>query len=359
MGVGHDDIEFGPLSDSDFQGISDLITRMDSADANQRLRDKSSTYYRWMYQENPSGRAVVHSARHGGKVVSSFALAPKRVQVNGREMVIGKTMDMFTDPSFQGKGLIKRCTIAVFEEAKKAGIEGWYVTPSRNSYPIFKGKWGYREDIELSYRFKILAYSEVLGVAIKPVTLGRAAGTVIDAAKTVISSRSLRVPDGFEIHEVGRFGSDADALWARVSPGYPVALVRDSTYLNWRYVDNPDEYWMYGLTFRGELVGLVVLTATVRRGVQVGEIMDFVCESTNRKAFRLLVRIALDDFGRRGCALVQAWSIKGTPLDREMKRAGLNLRRAGVRFLFSPGFPDQAVYDPSAWLLTQGDGNDA
>lgn len=359
MSTERDGIEFGPLSDSDFQGISDLITRMDSAEAEQRLRDKSAAYYRWMYQANPAGRAIVHSARHQEKVVSSFAVAPKKVQVEGREMVVGKTMDMFTDPAYQGKGLIKQCTNAVFEEAKAAGIHGWYVTPSPNSYPIFKGKWGYREDLQLVYRSRILDFSRVLPAAVKPALLGRLAGSIVGTATRLLPHSPVRLPDGYEAHELQRFGPEVDALWTKVAGDYRVALVRDSKYLNWRYVDNPDSYRTYGLRLGGELVGLVVLTTTVRRGIDVGEIMDFVCAAADRTTFRLLIRLALDDFRQRGCALAQAWSIQGTRLDRELKRAGLYLHRSGVKFLFSPDFPEQAVYDPDAWLLTQGDGNDS
>ncbi|WP_344812798.1 GNAT family N-acetyltransferase, partial [Microlunatus aurantiacus] len=227
MSVERDGIEFGSLTDSDFQGISDLITRMDSTEADQRLRNKSEVYYRWMYQANPSGRAIVHSGRHQGRVVSSFAVAPKKVQVDGQEMVIGKTMDMFTDPAYQGKGLIKQCTTAVFEGARKAGIRGWYVTPSPNSYPIFKGKWGYREDLQLIYRSRILDYSKVLAAAIKPPLLGRAAGSIVDIATHLVPHQSTRFTNGYEARQLHDFGPEVDVLWTKVRPGYRVALVRD------------------------------------------------------------------------------------------------------------------------------------
>ena len=43
-------------------------------------------------------------------------------------------------------------------------------------------------------------------------------------------------------------------------------------YLNWRYIENPDQYWSLGLAYNGALVGIVVMTTTIRRGVLVGEI---------------------------------------------------------------------------------------
>lgn len=354
-----DGIEFGPLCESDFAGISDLITRMSSVDAGQRLRDKTEAYYRWMYEANPSGRAFVHSARQGKRVVSSFAVAPKFFQIDGREVVLGKTMDMFTDPDYQGRGLVRRCTEAVFKEARESGVEGWYVTPSANSYPIFKEKWGYREDLHLIYRLRILDFSKVLAVTVKPARLGRVAGIVANAvANRIARRRSTHLPKGYKASVIARFGPDVDKLWLSVASGYRVALVRDARYLNWRYVDNPDTYLTYGLTRDEELVGLVVLRTTLRRGVEVGEFMDFLCPVDEPQIRTLLVRIALDEFRSRGCSLAQAWSIKGTRSDHSLKRAGLNLSRSGVKFLVSPDLAYPAVYDPDSWLLTQGDGND-
>jgi GNAT superfamily N-acetyltransferase len=352
------EIEFGHLSEADLAGISDLITRMSSAEGDLRLRDKTPAYYRWMYLANPAGPANVHSARHRGAVVSTFAVAPKIVQIDGRMTLLGKTMDIFTDPAYQGQGLMKRCADAVFREAAASGMDGWYVTPSVNSYPIFAGKWGYREDFRVVYRALILDYSRVLAAAIKPSGLGRAVGAVADAVRRLVPRRPFRLPRGYEVRPMTIFGEEVDQLWNKVADGYRVALVRDADYLNWRYVENPDHYWALGLDHNGTLVGIIVITTTIRRGIRVGEIVDYVCAADDLATFRLLVRVAVADLKERGCALCQAWSIKGTRLDRRLRKAGLVLRRTDVKFLISPGFPDSAIYDPEAWLLTQGDGND-
>lgn len=349
------DYVLGPLQDSDLAGISDLITRMSADGTSLRLRDKSPAYYRWMYLQNPAGPAVVWSVRQGGRVVASFAIAPKRFQVGGRRVLIGKTMDMFTDPAHQGKGLIRRCTAAVFEQARASGMAGWYVTPSVNSYPIFTGKWGYSEDLRVVFRARILRLAPVLGAVAGP---ARLLGAVADGLLGMFGRRRLRIPDGFELEELHGFGAEADRLWEEVAPGYPVAQVRDAAYLNWRYLLNPDEYTCLGLRREGRLAGIVVLAETIRRGVRCGEVVDFVCPAGDDESFRLLIDAAVDHSSRRGHALVQMWSVFGTRLDRRIRRAGLRLRRADIKFLLSPDLSDPRLHDPSAWLLTQGDGND-
>lgn len=352
------EIEFGSLSAQDLEGISELITGMSYAASDQRLRNKTAAYYRWMYLENPAGPAIVHSARHQGRIVASFAIAPKVFQIDGGRRLVGKTMDMFTDPAYQGMGLIKRCTEAVFAQASAAGMAGWYVTPSVNSYPIFAGKWGYREDFSLVFRARILKYAPILAAAIRPAALARFVGQVLDGVRRVVPRSRVRLPVGYELAPMQSFGVDADQLWEKVAPGYRVALVRDSAYLNWRYVANPDDYSIFGLSRAGELVGIVVVAETLRRGVRVGEIVDLVCGVDDVTTLRLLVRAATDHARERGLALVQAWSVPGTPLDQRLRGAGLWWRRTDVKFLLSPGFSDGSIYDGEAWLVTQGDGND-
>lgn len=327
------ELEFGPLRDGDDARISDLIIRMSKREkAGLRLRDKSPAYYRWMYAENPAGDAIVHSARLGERLVASFALAPKTFVIDGERVVVGKTMDMFTDPEWQGRGLMRTCTDAVFEEAGAALIPGWYVTPSVNSYPIFTGRWRYREEFSLIYRLR----------PIVPRLWGR----------------RLRLPPGFTVEEVGRFDDSADELWEEVSRDYRVAQVRDAAYLNWRYVANPDHYALLALRRRGRLVGIAVLGRTLRRGISVGELMEHIHQASDVETLRLLVRVADSWAERWGCRLLQAWSVPDTQLDERLRRAGLFLRRGEVRFLLSPGFPGSAASDPQSWLLTLGDGND-
>lgn len=351
------DFEFERLTEADFEGISSLITNMSEHDG-LRLRDKSPAYYRWMYLENPAGAAVVHSARHDGDIVASFAVAPKRFLVDGREVILGKTMDMFTAPAFQGRGLMRRCAERVFADAAAAGMVGWYVTPSVNSYPIFTGRWGYSESLRVIFRAKVLSYAAVLAAAVRPSGPARMIGRGIDLVGGVGRRGRGRSSTDHDVVTISRFDERADALWEKVSAGHRVAQIRDARYLNWRYVDNPDAYTAFGLERGGELTGIVVLTTTVRRGVRVGEVVDFLCQVDDDQTLRRLMSVAVGWARDNGMAMIQAWSIHGTLLDRRIRHAGLLLRRSEVKFLFSPDLPIHAVHEPEAWLLTQGDGND-
>lgn len=350
------EIEFSMLTTDDVSQISHLIVDMSENGDELRLRDKSADYYRWMYFQNPAGPAFGCVARHRGRVVSSFAVAPKVMQIGNQTVRVGKTMDMFTDPDYQGMGLIKGCADRVFAAARSAGLHGWYVTPSVNSYPIFTGKWGYREDFEIVFRARILNFEAVLDT-LRP-GIGRRLGRSTDRVLASLRNRSPSPAVDADVVELQGFDERMDDLWSRVAPGYGVAIVRDAAYMNWRYVENPDEYVSLGLQSGDRLRGVVVMKETRRKGLRIGEVVDLVCPADDARTLRRLIRLAAAACRSRDCALVESWSIPGTKLDRRIMRAGLPLPRTRVKFLLSPGFADPVIYDKHAWLLTQGDGND-
>jgi len=76
-----------------------------------------------------------------------------------------------------------------------------------------------------------------------------------------------------------RFDSRFDRFWQRIRDDYPIMLVRDATYLNWRYVDAPGvTYERLALeeTTSGEIEGFAVLRTTLRGDRIRGRICDLV-----------------------------------------------------------------------------------
>jgi hypothetical protein len=245
----------------------------------------------------------------------------------------------------------------VFEAARQRGIEIWYVTPSENSYPIFLHKWGYVEKFEVIYLVKILRPGPLVASILKPRILGSIAGAAASALQQISRLRVSVLPD-YEIRTIDRFGDEADELWQRSRKGYRVALVRDSDYMNWRYVDNPDPYKILEFRKKGYLRGILVLKHTIRRSLKVGDIVDYFCPFNDQETRRAMFLHGLDRLRREGCVIGESWVIDKSTMMTEMRQAGLRRERIRIKFLFSPDSPLTEFYDRDAWLLTQGDGND-
>jgi GNAT superfamily N-acetyltransferase len=351
------EISYSFLTREELPLLSELIGGMHNEDEsilNVRTHDKE--YYDWMYFRNPAGPAVVYIGKHNGQIVTSFAVAPKRIQFRGETILCGKCMDMFTHPEYQGLGLNKEVASRVFEDIKGRGFAMVYVCPSHMSYPIFLGKWHYVESFQVNYIVRVLDFAAVLAVTVRPASVGRAAGCAINGARKLLTS--LPPPDSrFELRDERAFGAETDALWKRCS-GYGVALVRDATYLTWRYLQNPDRYEITKVYAQGELRGILVIKFTRRRGLKVGEFVDCVAAPEDAEVRRTMYRHGLRRFVEEGCAFAQNWAIQDSRWEREMNEVGLKWRRRKMALLLSPGASRKEFYDGSAWYLTPGDGND-
>lgn len=351
------EICFCKLNPSDLEQVATLISGMnkDSPDTFY-LRSQTREYYDWMYFKNPAGDAIAYCAKHYDKIVGSFAMVPKKFYVNGENKIVGKTMDMFTDPNYQGLGLMSVLTKKVFSESKNNGIYFWYVTPSDDSYPIFKNKWGYKESIEIFYYMKILKYGEVINTF-----ANKNRNVLIEKVLSIFNLLNYRTKEldlNHDVWKIDIFDDKVDKLWGKVQLDLNIAMVRNSTYLNWRYIDNPDRYDTFGFHSNGDLVGIIVLKETLRRGLRTGEIVDYIYMSKDMKLFNEMIAFAINYFQKIGCSICHTWVINDEEEITLFKNAGIKIRRKQVRYLLCPNAEYRGVYNRKNWLITQGDGND-
>lgn len=352
------EIEIVELGEDDVEDIAMLINEMHPTPQKQLfLRSRSKEYYHWMYFQNPAGRAHIFGARHNGKLVSSFALAPKLFEIGGIEYLCGKTMDMFTHPEYQGMGLMKVLAARVFESAKKSGISMWYVTPSKKSYPIFLKKWKCVESFELNYTIKILSYRQLLEKYIKPQIVGRVIGRIAGAAE-FFKRLPLDEFQNYEITPINDFNNDIEILWQSFRKNYRVIQVRNSIYLNWRYVANPDSYQIFQFKQNGHIGGVIVLKFTTRNSLKIGEIVDYLYLKGDRQIFQTMISWAIKQLRRDKCAVIQSWTIDASLTEREIFNVGLKKKRKKLKMLLSPNVSLTLFYNKEAWFITEGDGND-
>lgn len=352
------EIEYDILDESELEELAEHIQNMHTEPPNWlSLRSHSREYYKWMYFKNPAGKAWVYRARHNGKLIGAFALAPKRIIINNKIIMGGKPMDMFTNPEYQGLGLMSQLTKRVFEASRRDGVNMWYINPNKNSYPIFRNKWGWIENCELIYLAKILKASPVLSSIIKSHLIGSIAGKIIDYMQSFLNIFSPSISE-FEISTINRFDDATDELWQQSHQGSRICLVRDSEYMNWRYVENPDHYAIIKFQRNGKLKGLIILKHTIRRGMKAGEIVDFLYPHGDEQTFNAMLKHSIAKLRQDGCVVAQSWVIEGSKLERTMRRAGLYFKRSRIKFMLSPHAPIEDFYNRDFWLITQGDGND-
>lgn len=162
--------------------------------------------------------------------------------------------------------------------------------------------------------------------------------------------------------EVSRFGPAHDRLWNTVSVDYTCAVVRDSSYLNWKYVDQPGrDYVRLELCQNGHLVGVVVLLVLEPDRVypyRRAFLADVVMPLRDEGLVRAALGIVRETCARHGVDAIECELLNG-PLSKSMKAFGF-LQVAPRRFFLlstagSAGPFERTAASPDNWFVIYGD----
>jgi GNAT superfamily N-acetyltransferase len=193
-------------------------------------------------------------------------------------------------------------------------------------------------------------------VAVRPAAalalfLRRAAGTYV-----------LGSVHGVDVVRDAPLGSDHDALWERVSCDLPVAVVRDASFLEWKYRTQPGQRFItLDVRRGGSLIGFVafVMRPPDRSYKYARAIVtDMVVPPSDASAVRACTRVLHDAARREGADLISI-GLNQPAIQAELSRQGYMTRAHERVMLVAPGADDHPVRrwldQPDAWLLSTSD----
>ena len=189
----------------------------------------SGAEFDWWFSRNPAG-SLMSVARDDGRVVGVAGHSLYRMVLGGEERLASFSVHATTDPVARGRGIFVSLERKHEQEAQERGVAVVLAFASAPTAPLFLGPLGWTEIAKL----RIWA---------RPLPVGGKAGAPVRR---------------FE-HE-----SDAAAEW-------PNHIVRDATYLNWRYLDSPRDYAAYRTGG-----GYAVLGHKRHRGSEIALVADLV-----------------------------------------------------------------------------------
>jgi GNAT superfamily N-acetyltransferase len=300
----------------------------------------------WWFERNPVGTRLISVARDDGRLVGMAAVSFFRMLLAGEERMVAVPVHVATDQEYRGRGVFSALELRNEEEAAAAGAPITITFPNAASHPIFVGRLGWQDlpgrrlwvrQLRASAVPRYLAARPSGGGGLRPRSPGaRPFGPVL-------------------VEPLESFGPAVDDLWHRAAPAYGNHLVRDASFLRWRYVDSPRDYRRFG-AFRGErLEGVAVVGHTVKHGVSSGFLADLVTPRDAHAERVALLRRSVEELAHGTDALIAL-----PPRDRVQRRAFL---RAGflpthkrIRFV-GKVLNEGARLDTraGAWHFTLGD----
>jgi len=237
------------------------------------VRLKASTW-QWQFQNNPSGKAVCFLAEANGEIVGQYVILPTRFSIHGKETQVAFSCDTMIHPRYRRQGMFSALARKLYDFLEtRRGINLVWGFPNDQSLPGFTGKLGWR----------MLPVIPLMVMPIRPLAMmfnalplfnGRFKNPSVSRKMDRDIAFSTEI-QGLHITPIAIFDESFDALWQEHSTLPPVVQVRDSRYLQWRYLSIPEfGYRPFAVMRDGQLLGYLIIRMMALKGQMFGVLVD-------------------------------------------------------------------------------------
>jgi len=257
-------------------------------------KDISASLWRWKYLKNPYPVQIGLAVGEEGEVLVMYGGIPYFANWKGERVTITHLMDIMSHPDWRKSGLFVKTGTAFFD---------LFAGPDRTCfYYGFPGK--YHFDIGKKY----LKYTGLKnGVGFLKAETGTLGMNKMRAWGRI--ERMTGVDEAF------------DDLWKRCRKDYPFAVIRDSAFLRWRFLEHPVreyEIWGYRSCFRRGWQAYAVFAIEG----ETARMVDILAPASMKTTRDFLVRMG-DRFHGRGIKEIETWLPEDHFLARFAASAGL------------------------------------
>ncbi len=328
----------------------------------------------WKYFDNPAGRVYGRRAELDGCPAGFYGNIPLHIKVGDRVVRGAQAVDAMVAPEARRHGVFVRLAQETFRDMDAAGVELDYVFPSPAARAGFVERLGWTT-VGAVPRYTLVLSPSALTPAGKRAGFPRQQYVWLFAAALIRLSR-LRSdparagqPGAPIVREVAGFDARFDRLWDEAAADFPIAVVRDAAYLNWRYAMHPTlRYHILAAEQNGRVMGFAVLSPRDFERSRALALAELLSAPGALDAGMALLAAAAVHARRLGAAQVHCWMLPRYALYRRLLTENGFVHwpwpyvpgalRYSVPFLVRPRPRSTLAADPAAlatWYLAMGD----
>lgn len=252
-----------------FQEAKKEIISILNRNRSSQLKDD---YFFWRY-DSIFGAPINCLAEIKNRTVglSTLFLRPLKVQDGVFSVADGGHFSV--DEEYRGRGIFNKLLEKLLEEMGKRNINFIFVIPNEMAK---KGllRAGLKEIACLNYYKKVVNAKPKLRKIIKNSFLAEVLGAISNFFLKYISIASFIKFRPYHLNEISKFNEEFDQLWGEISTEIPIARIRDSRFLTWRFCSKPDtNYKFLELRKNDQLRGYAIINISY----STATIVDFLC----------------------------------------------------------------------------------
>ena len=330
----------------------------------------TAEYVHWQHSANPAGLAQVGLAKENGshRIIGVLWLMPLKIQV-GEEIVLGsQSMYALVHPDYRRQGIFTTLVDYLDRYGQEHGYQFTYGFPNPNSYPGFIRQLGWCDLGQARLFVRPLKADRLIerrlgnGLIQSTLAVGWRAIEHFQFRLRSLGQQAAQVA----VEEADTNSPALDDFWERIHSKYPVMVVRDTRFLDWRYTQVPGRrYYVLAARQENQIIATIVLRSTVIQGIACGMVVDFLVESTERGrlAGEALLRHAAEQFQEEDLDLIGCLLLPHAEEVELLRRQGFFLC---PRWLQPRPFPvillthdvasrTKSLHNLGSWFLTMGD----
>jgi len=338
-------------------GIDDEVVAFQKAAWPRRRADWVQPRWRWMTVDSAVRLGIAPRLwlyRHEGAIAGYTGAIPVRVKIGGDIRDSAWLVDTMVLEAYRAKAVGSRIMVQAHEDLP---------------FALSLGQTADMREVQERLGWQRVAPLETAQLLIRPenVLKGKlpwpaavAAGLGLRASSAVRDL--LRERPQARVNEIDRFDERHDRLWHEVAPSLTCAVVRDASYLNWKYVDQPgQEFLRLEIVDGGTVTGVAVLMFREADDVyqyRRAFLVDLVAPLTDESRLAQVIEAANAAAADRGADAPSCLHI-GSALTDALRRHGFRLREPERYLLIAPGGLEPWALDTAlsadSWFVTHGD----
>ncbi len=286
-------------------------------------RKLSMDYWKWRYIDSPNKDiTLINLAWDENNLAAHYALSPISLFVNGTKYNAALSMTTFTHPNYFKRGLFTKLAEKLYLDNIDS-LDVVFGVPNDNSVNGFIRKLG----------FSLIKEIPML--------------------ESKISNEKYNVSDKCTF--VYEFDKKFDELFLFITNKYKIIASRDSKYLNWRFIDNPNnKYQVIAYIDADKILGYAVIKTYDSNSERIGDIVDLI--AINASVLKQLIKFCFDLFQSKNVLKVNTW-FSDNELMSVLKE--FNFEESGLYFHFivknNSEKLNDGLLDFNNWYLTMSD----
>lgn len=314
----------------------------------------------WMFSHNPAGVGEIWLAEYEGKLIGQYPIVAADMLIKGKVCKVAQLADTMTLQSFRRLGIASKLGGHALEQLRQKNLGLAFGFPTLEAVPVHK-RAGWLDVCTCQSVIKPLNYRRLVECFITGHRAGALplSSTLATLDKVISRNRKLVRQTAIQIEKITRFDRRFDYFWQNLSGDYEIILVRDSTYLNWRYIENPNsEYEVYAAVRDKDICGYVVVESYKKRNCLIWRVVDIIAADDQVEVIGELIDIVVSIARVNGADAVASRVVGGRYLDLYTEHGFYRMPRKDghfIAFSTSDEVTEEYLSASDRWFIQLGD----